>query len=135
MADVITTELASHVLVRVAALPYPESPAGATAFRAAMTAAVAAHSRVRGLAAEVTDALHDSAGRHGAEFHRRVVLPLRRDVHNDRAPRPALLAELGDLPVRVPSVARWLAERAALDVAIGAVAVAWPGALAAERVV
>ncbi|QQQ73466.1 lantibiotic dehydratase [Saccharothrix sp. 6-C] len=135
MAGVITTELAPYALVRVAALPHPVPPAGANGFRAAMAALVAARSRLRDLAPEVADALHDSAGDHPAEFHRRVVLPLRRDVHNDRSPRPALLAELGALPERVPPVARWLDERAALDEATGAALDAWPAALAAERAV
>ncbi|RKT54741.1 lantibiotic dehydratase [Saccharothrix australiensis] len=135
MAAVITTELAPYAVVRVAALPHPGPPAGAAGFRAAMAAAVAARARVRGLAPEVADALHDSAADHPPEFHRRVVLPLRRDVHNDRSPRPALLAELGELPDRVPVLARWLAERAALDAATDALLTAWPAALAAERAV
>ncbi|XVS61034.1 lantibiotic dehydratase [Actinosynnema sp. CA-299493] len=135
MAGVITTELAPYALVRVAALPHPGPPSGAAGFRAAMAAAVAARSRIRELAPNVADALHDSAGDHPAEFHRRVVLPLRRDVHNDRSPRPALLAELGTLPERVPLVRGWLDERAALDAATEAVLDAWPHALAAERAV
>lgn len=135
MAGVITTELAPYALVRVAALPHPEPPPGAAGFRRAMAAAVAAHSRLRELAPQVADALHDSASDHPAEFHRRVVLPLRRDVHNARSPRTALLAGLGTLPERVPPLARWLDERAALDAATEVALDAWPHALAAERAV
>ncbi|MEU4769405.1 lantibiotic dehydratase [Actinosynnema sp. NPDC023794] len=135
MAGVITTELAPYAMVRVAALPHPEPPTGATGFRTAMAAAVAAHSRIRDLAPKVADALHDSASDHPAEFHRRVVLPLRRDAHNDRSPRPALLAGLGTLPERIPLVAHWLDDRAALDAATEAALAAWPDALAAERAV
>ncbi|KOX21546.1 hypothetical protein ADK67_26540 [Saccharothrix sp. NRRL B-16348] len=131
----LTTELAPYAMVRVAALPHPEPPAGAAGFRAAMAAAVAAQARVRELAPQVADALYDSAADHPPEFHRRVVLPLRRDVHNDRSPRPTLLAELGRLPDRVPLLARWLAERAGLDTALDAALAGWPDALAAERAV
>jgi hypothetical protein len=135
MAGAPTAELAPYALVRVAALPYPEPPPGAAGFREAMAAAVAAQVRVLELAPALADALHDSAADHSPAFHRRVVLPLRRDVHNDRTPRAALLSELDALPGRVPLVSRWLAERAALDAAVEKAVAAWPDALAAERAV
>ncbi|MBW4717788.1 lantibiotic dehydratase [Saccharothrix obliqua] len=129
MAGRTTTELAPYALVRVAALPHP--PPAPSAFRDALDAAVAAE--VAASAPGLADALHDSAAGHSPDFHRRVVLPLRRDVHNGRSPRPALLAALDGLPDRVPGLASWLAARADLDAAHAAARAAWEPALAASR--
>ncbi|MFD7658798.1 lantibiotic dehydratase, partial [Actinosynnema sp. NPDC059797] len=126
-----TTELAPYALVRVTALPHPRPVP--TDFRAGVDALVAAEARVAALAPDLADALHDSASGHPAEFHRGVVLPLRRDVHNGRAPKPAAVAELGDLPERVPLLARWLAAHADLARAAESVSAAWPHGLAASR--
>ncbi|MFE2752955.1 lantibiotic dehydratase [Actinosynnema sp. NPDC059335] len=127
--DRTTTELAPYALVRVAALAHPR-PAP-TPFRAALAAVVAARRRIAAAADGLADALHDSANGHSAGFHRRVVLPLRRDVHNDRPPRPS--SDLGTLPRRVPALADWLAAHAELDRAVEAALDAWPRALAESR--
>lgn len=127
----LTAELAPYALIRVAALPHP-APAPSD-LRAALDAVVAAEARISAMAADLADALHDSAHTHSPGFHRRVVLPLRRAVHNGRAPRPALLAELGTLSDRVPLLARWLDARTALATAVDAVRRAWPVDLAASR--
>ncbi|NUT92028.1 MAG: hypothetical protein HOY78_08340, partial [Saccharothrix sp.] len=124
----LTAELAPYALIRVAALPHP-GPAPSD-LRAALDAVVAAEARISAMAGDLADALHDSAGTHSPEFHRRVVLPLRRAVHNGRAPRPA---ELGTLPDRVPLLAHWLDAHAALATALDAVREAWPADLAASR--
>ncbi|TQM78714.1 hypothetical protein FHX81_0991 [Saccharothrix saharensis] len=126
--DRTTTELAPYALVRVAALAHPR-PAGSD-FRAGLAAVVAAESRIAALAPDLADALHDSARGHSPAFHRNVVLPLRRDVHNGRVPRPAAW---GTLPQRVPLLARWLAAHEELARAVDAVLAAWPGGLAASR--
>lgn len=81
------------------------------------------------LAGPLCETLHDSAGTHSAEFHRRVVLPLRRDVHNGRMPR----ASAWELVPRLPELGTWLKlmdERAALAEEIS---LHEPVALAAER--
>ncbi|MFI9007961.1 lantibiotic dehydratase [Actinosynnema sp. NPDC053489] len=127
-SDRTTTELAPYALVRVAALPHPR-PVGSD-FRAHLDAAVRARARIAALAPGLADALHDSAAGHSPGFHREVVLPLRRDVHNGRPPRPAAL---GALPERVPSLAKWLAAHDDLARAVDAALLAWPGQLAASR--
>ncbi|WP_367128780.1 lantibiotic dehydratase [Saccharothrix sp. HUAS TT1] len=126
-----TTELAPYALVRVAALPHPRPVA--SDFRTGLDAVVAAHARIAARAPDLADALHDSAAGHSAGFHRRVVLPLRRDVHNGRAPRPESTAELGDLPERVPLLRAWLTAHDELARAVDAVLAAWPDELAASR--
>ncbi|MFC6093973.1 lantibiotic dehydratase [Saccharothrix lopnurensis] len=126
-----TTELAPYALVRVTALPHRRP--GTTDFRTGLGQVVAAEARVAALAPDLADALHDSAAGHPAEFHRRVVLPLRRDVHNGRVPGPRVVAELGDLPQRVPLLAYWLAAHADLVRAVDEAVTAWPRELAASR--
>src|SRR3954462_8073891 len=100
-------EIAPYALVRVAALPYPPVPAATVPFRSAVTSVVQLETEVTAIAGELADRLHDSAAGHTVHFHRKVVLPLRRDVHNGRLPRPALVAALADLPQRIPLLAIW----------------------------
>jgi hypothetical protein len=128
-------ELAPYALVRLAALPHPAPPADAAPFRAAVNELVADESALASMARDLVEELHDSAAAHSPEFHRAVVLPLRRDVHNGRTPRPALLAALDTLPLRIPLLARWLAARAELTATTGVVLERWAQALAAERAV
>ncbi|GAA2685714.1 MULTISPECIES: lantibiotic dehydratase [Actinosynnema] len=127
--DGTSTELAPYALVRVAALPHPRPTR--SDFRTALAALVAAQSDLAALAPNLADALHDSAAHHPADFHRAVVLPLRRDVHNDRPPHPA--RPLGDLPERIPLLAKWLAAHEARATAEAATLAAWPDALATSR--
>ncbi|MET0133263.1 MAG: lantibiotic dehydratase [Kibdelosporangium sp.] len=124
--------IAPFALVRLAALAHPAPPAAAAAFRSAVNSLVRLESTVAELALQLPDALYASADGHSAEFHRRVVLPLRRDVHNGRTPKPV---DLGTLPERVPLLAQWLSAGSALAGAQAAVAEQWPAALAAERAV
>ncbi|ACU37740.1 lantibiotic dehydratase [Actinosynnema mirum] len=124
-----STELAPYALVRVAALAHP-GPAGSD-FRAALAALAAVEADLAALAGDLAEALHDSAAHHGADFHRAVVLPLRRDVHNHRPPHHG--RDLGDLPERVPLLARWLAAHGARAEAEAAALAAWPDALARSR--
>jgi hypothetical protein len=128
-------EIAPYALVRVAALPYPPVPAATAPFRSAVASVVQLETEVTAIAGELADRLHDSAAGHAVDFHRKVVLPLRRDVHNGRLPRPALLAALADLPQRIPLLATWLAKRDELDRRRAAVAELTEPALAAERAV
>ncbi|MER7763461.1 lantibiotic dehydratase [Streptomyces sp. NPDC097619] len=127
------TGTAPYALVRTAVLPYPAEAPDAAPFRALVARLTRLAAQEARLRAPLTDDLHDSRPEHDERFHRQVVLPLRRDLHNGRTPRPALLARLGDLPDRVPRLADWLelhAERARLLAALTAAA---PAALDAER--
>jgi|GEM_PF-1730185 len=125
--------LAPYALVRLAALPYPPTPDGAREFRAALRRLVELRSRITELAPRLADALYASADGHPADFHRKAVLPLRRDVHNGRLPRPDRVAELGGLLDRVPDLPAWLAvmrQAAQVRAELGELAA---GALGAER--
>src|SRR5205814_1880630 len=107
--------LAPYALVRLAALPCPPAPPATLPFREVMTSLAGKEAEVIAVARELVERLHDSSGTHSAVFHQNVVLPLRRDVHNGRMPRPALLAALDTLPDRIPLLAKWLALRSDLD--------------------
>lgn len=131
-------EAAPFAVVRRAALPYPERPAAAEPFRAAVRALTAALRSAAVMAPALADALAASMPTHSADFHRGVVLPLRRAVHNGRVPREALLRELGDLPGRVAGLAAWLdavRARKTLSDLLTAPDGPWQDALAAERAV
>ncbi|WP_447001858.1 lantibiotic dehydratase [Saccharothrix isguenensis] len=127
-SDRTTTELAPYALVRVAALPHPR-PAPSD-FRAGLDAVVVAETRIAELAPDLADSLHDSAAGHSTAFHREVVLPLRRDVHNGRAPRSPVSGALAE---RVPLLAEWLAAHEELARAVDVVLAEWPHDLAASR--
>ncbi|WP_326554973.1 lantibiotic dehydratase [Micromonospora sp. NBC_01813] len=129
----IAPTLAPYALVRLAALPYPAAPADTARFRAALRQLVELRARLTELAPRLADALYASADGHQPDFHRKAVLPLRRDVHNGRMPRPERIAELGSLLDRVPDLTAWLAvmrEAAQVRADLGALAT---GALGAER--
>ncbi|SDF79485.1 Lantibiotic dehydratase, C terminus [Lentzea fradiae] len=129
MTGRVQGEVAPYALVRLAALPHPDGAAGAAPFRRVVEALAAVESELLALAGPLSEELHDSAG----GFDRRVLLPLRRDVHNGRTPRPALRAAATGLVARVPRLGRWfelLDERATLTAEAGR---CLPEALAAER--
>jgi hypothetical protein len=131
MTDRVQGEAAPYALVRLAALPHPDGAAAAAPFRRAVQALADAESELLALTGPLSDLLHDSASAHSAEFHRRVVLPLRRDVHNRRMPRASVRAAAASL--RIPPLDAWFAlmdERAALEAEIAELE---PAALAAER--
>jgi hypothetical protein len=125
--------LAPYALVRLAAARYLAEPAGSTGFRQAMGRMVGLRARLDAIAPGLADALHDSAAGHPAEFHRAVVLPLRRDVFNGRVPRAQLLDDLGDLRQRVPALAAWLDGMTELARLRAVLADEIPAALGAER--
>ncbi|WP_433212984.1 lantibiotic dehydratase [Microtetraspora malaysiensis] len=131
-------EAAPFAVVRRAALPYPDRPAAAEPFRAAVRALTEALRTAASAAPEVADALAASLSDHSTGFHRGVVLPLRRDVHNGRVPRESLLRELGDLPDRVTGLAAWLdaiRDRKNLTALLDAPDGPWQDALDVERAV
>ncbi len=124
---------APYALVRVTALARPSDGPDAARYRALAERAVAALARAAELGAPLADALHACAAVEDAGFHRRVVLPLRRDVHNRRTPRATLRAALDGLPERVEGLRRWLDARDDAERLLALVAAATPGALAADR--
>ncbi|MEU7474913.1 lantibiotic dehydratase [Lentzea sp. NPDC042327] len=135
MTDPTRGEPAPYALVRLAALPHPDGAADAAPFRRAAAALADKEAELLALAGPLGEQLHDSAAEHDPGFHRRVVLPLRRDVHNGRTPRPALVEAAADLVSRYPDLRKWLellSERAAL---LAEADRARPAALAAERAV
>ncbi|MEV4284948.1 lantibiotic dehydratase [Nonomuraea bangladeshensis] len=125
--------LAPFAVVRRAALPYPERPQAAEPWRAALRELAGLLRTMEAAAPGLADALAASAARHSLGFHRAVVLPLRRDVHNGRVPRESLVARLGDLPERVPGLAGWLAAARARARLEQELAAGWGDALTAER--
>ncbi|MFD9698807.1 lantibiotic dehydratase [Lentzea sp. NPDC059081] len=127
MTDRVQGEAAPYALVRLAALPHPDGAAGAAPFRRVVEALANRESELLALAGPLSALLHDSGG------PRRVVLPLRRDVHNGRTPRPALRAAAEELVERIPLLGTWfrvLDERQALQAEAEAL---FPQALEAER--
>ncbi|WP_346133125.1 lantibiotic dehydratase [Lentzea roselyniae] len=131
MTDRVRGEPAPYALVRLAALPHPDGAAAAAPFRRAVEALADKESELLALAGPLSDLLHDSAGAHSAEFHRRVVLPLRRDVHNRRTPRPSVRAAAESL--RIPLLDTWFRLMDECAELVLEVERHQPAALAAER--
>ncbi len=94
---------------------------------------MALEKRLAALAPALGDALYASRAGHTEDFHRDVVLPLRRAVHNGRDPRPALLHRLDGLPDRVPELRAWLAARGRREELLTALRSGAAPALAAGR--
>lgn len=123
----------SYALVRATTLTHPAQSPDAAAFRAASEELTRLEGALARLAPALADALYASRGGHPDAFHRDVVLPLRRALHNGREPRPALLASLGDLPDRVPALREWLELRERLASRRARLTGPAAAALAAER--
>ncbi|MFG2617121.1 lantibiotic dehydratase [Streptomyces sp. NPDC048507] len=124
---------APYALVRATTLSLPAQSPDAAAFRHGLAELTLLEGASARLLPRLTDALYESRGGHHDSFHRDVVLPLRRALHNGREPRPALLDALGDLPGRVPALREWLELRGRLAAGRAVVAGSAPRALAAER--
>jgi hypothetical protein len=132
-AGPILFELAPYALVRVASLPYPAQSHDSRPFRKTLELLASAHEAVQALSRPLADSLYLSAAQHSMDFHRTVVLPLRRSVHNGRQPRAAVLAALGNLPSRVPLLQEWLDLMARAAMLRAELTRQAPFALAAER--
>ncbi|MGW3151133.1 lantibiotic dehydratase [Streptomyces sp. NPDC001177] len=124
---------APYALVRTTVLPYPAETAPAAHVRALLARLTALAAEDAALRAVLSDDLFATRAGHDEAFHRQVVLPLRRALHNGREPRPVLLGRLGALPDRVPRLADWLALRELRARLLDELAVAVPPALTAER--
>ncbi|WP_324801513.1 lantibiotic dehydratase [Streptomyces cyaneofuscatus] len=125
--------VAPGALVRTTLLGLPSEPAPAAAFRAALAELVVLEGRLTALAPALGDALYASRAGHTEDFHREVVLPLRRAVHNGREPRPALLRRLDGLAGRVPELRAWLDARGRREDVLAALRAGTDPALAADR--
>jgi len=128
-----TVQLAPYALMRSTVLRHPAQSPPAAAFRTEVAALADLEARTAALLPELCDALYAGQGSHSPAFHRDVVLPLRRALHNGREPRPALLDRLGDLPDRVPQLAAWLVLRRRRAGLLADLATTGEAALAAER--
>jgi len=124
---------APGALVRTTLLSLPAEPGPAATFRAALAELVVLESRLTALAPALGDALYASRADHAEDFHRDVVLPLRRAVHNGRDPRPALLSRLDSLPDRLPELRAWLGVRSRREELLAALRSGTGPALAAGR--
>ncbi|MFE5539537.1 lantibiotic dehydratase [Streptomyces sp. NPDC056492] len=122
-----------YALVRTTVTPHPAQPREAARVRTLLDRLTALTAQEDALRAALCDDLFASRPGHDEEFHRQVVLPLRRALHNGRVPRPALLARLADLPVRVPRLGTWLDLRGSREALLTELAAAAPEALTAER--
>ncbi|PYC79471.1 hypothetical protein C7C46_13980 [Streptomyces tateyamensis] len=131
--DGYAVSCAPYVLVRATVMQYPAADRPTAAFRAELARLSELTAALTALGPPLADALYASRDGHPQDFHREVVLPLRRSVHNGREPRPALLARLADLPARVPELAAWLTLRQSRAEALAAADRAAAPALAADR--
>ncbi|RKE17127.1 lantibiotic dehydratase [Streptomyces sp. TLI_171] len=132
-AGPVPAALAPYALVRSTVLARSAQPAETATVRAALDELRRIEAESEQLRAALGDDLYASRDGHGEEFHRRVVLPLRRDLHNGRPPRPLPPDRLGDLPERLPRLARWLRLGDRRTELLAALATGVPPALAAER--
>lgn len=124
---------APYALVRTTALALPHDGNSAARHRELCERLVAALHTGIVLTEPLTEALYHCAANEAPEFRRRVVLPLRRDVHNMRSPRPSVYAALGDLPRRIAPLRQWLAARNDVDALTDAIATDLADALADDR--
>ncbi|CAN3985509.1 lantibiotic dehydratase [Kitasatospora purpeofusca] len=124
---------AAYALVRATVLARAPQSAASALVRDLLARLTDTETADAALRSALGDDLYASRDGHDEEFHRRVVLPLRRDLHNGRAPRAAQLDRLGELPARVPRLAEWLALRERRTRLLAELAEALPSALAAER--
>ncbi|MFJ7587615.1 hypothetical protein ACIQZO_09545 [Streptomyces sp. NPDC097617] len=124
---------APHALARATVLAHPAQHPAAAAFRDQLARLHRLDTELALTAAPLCDDLYAARDSHPAAFHRDVVLPLRRALHNGRAPRPAVLARLGDLPARLPRLGAWLTLRTAREALLAGLEAAAGPALDAER--
>ncbi|MFE9934022.1 lantibiotic dehydratase [Streptomyces sp. NPDC005533] len=132
-ADGYRVRSAPYALARATVLAHPAQHPAPAAFRDLLARLHRLDTQLALTAPPLCDDLYAARDTHPADFHRDVVLPLRRALHNGREPRPALLARLGDLPARLPRLDTWLTLRADRDTLLTALDAATSPALDAER--
>ncbi|MER7465320.1 lantibiotic dehydratase [Streptomyces sp. NPDC097981] len=124
---------APYALVRTTVTAHPAQPEEAARVRTLLDRLTTLAAQEDALRPALCDDLFASRPGHHEEFHRQVVLPLRRALHNGRTPRPVLLTRLGDLPARVPRLGTWLTLHGLRATLLTDLAGAVPDALTAER--
>ncbi|HJP73914.1 MAG TPA: lantibiotic dehydratase [Pseudonocardiaceae bacterium] len=129
----MSVETARYGLVRTTSIGLAAPSPAAVSLARMLALLVRQQLTTTTIGAELVDVLHDSSAWHSTEFHQQIVLPLRRDVHNNRMPRPALREAAASLIDDIPLLAKWLCAREELDNRIADVQSAWPAALAEER--
>lgn len=125
--------VAPYALVRTAALAAPAPSAEASAYRAyagRLVEQMLVCERVRG---ELREDLYERARRAPGDVRHRVLVPLRRDVHNRRSPKGPVRAALAGLDDRPPLLDTWLAAREEIDRTAARLAVLGGPALSADR--
>ncbi|MGC4762697.1 lantibiotic dehydratase [Micromonospora sp. DT46] len=127
-------QVAPYVLIRRTAVDLPAAGPAGRHLRRLQDQLVDRLVECRALGPELTEELYRLGGQAPTAYRRSVLLPLRRDVHNDRSPASDLRDRLGDLPDRLPALGRWLRARAEIDRLTGAVDAGSAAALAEERV-
>jgi len=111
-SDAAAVSVAPYALVRLTSARYPAESRQNAACRRMLRRLVQLDAEAAGLLPTLCDALYASRDGHSEEFHREVVLPLRRALFNGRDPGRGLLHRLEDLPQRVPQLRAWLGVRA-----------------------
>lgn len=134
MTDTPVT-VAPYALVRTVALPAPQPSRVAAEYREHVGRLTALFLQCERTGSELGDLLYDEAGKAAADLRRRVLVPLRRDVHNRRSPRPALRASLGQLPQQIPMLDEWLSARDEIDRITERISALTTPALKADRTV
>lgn len=128
-----TVAVAPYALVRTVALAAPEHSPEAAAYRACVGRLVELTLACEQVREELCESLYEDARSAAAGARSRVLVPLRRDVHNRRSPRAALRKALADLDHRSPLLDTWLAARDETDRAGARLAVLGGPALDADR--
>ena len=107
--------VAPYALVRTVALPAPEPSPDTAVFRECAARLVELTLRCERLGPELCDTLYDRARSATADVRSRVLVPLRRDVHNRRSPRGTLRTALAGLDYQSPLLDAWLSARDEID--------------------
>ncbi|SHM06898.1 lantibiotic dehydratase [Actinacidiphila paucisporea] len=125
--------VAPYALVRTVALAAPEPSPDARAFRECAGRLVELTLLCEQVADVLCDGLYDRARTAAADVRARVLVPLRRDVHNRRSPRSGLRTALAGLDLGMPVLDTWLSARDEIDRTAARLALLGPSALRADR--
>ncbi|MEZ0090970.1 lantibiotic dehydratase [Streptacidiphilus sp. EB129] len=125
--------VAPYGLVRMVALAAPEPAPVSTEYRERVGRLVELTRWCEHSSTQLCAALYDLVGTAEADVRARVLVPLRRDVHNGRSPRPLLRAAVADLAQQLPLLDQWLSARDEMDRIDQAIVALTAPALAADR--
>ncbi|MGC4766110.1 lantibiotic dehydratase [Micromonospora sp. DT46] len=125
--------VAPYAVVRVAGVTLPEPSAVTEEFRGVAARLLELTARAERMAAALADVLHEQVVRASSD-QRRVLLALRRDVHNGRSPSVASRTRLAGWTDHLPGLASWLGLRDDIDRHTAELDALLAPALAADRV-